>query len=56
MKKAITNSKIILTDKIIEGKALLIDGNKITAIVDNNSVPNEYNVIDAEGNYLFPVL
>ncbi|MBE5817417.1 MAG: N-acetylglucosamine-6-phosphate deacetylase [Clostridiales bacterium] len=54
MKKAITNSKIILTDKIIEGKALLIDGNKITAIVDNNSVPNEYNVIDAEGNYLSP--
>ncbi len=51
--KAIKNGKIILKDRIVEGKVLLYS-DKILGIVDE--VPEGYEVIDAKGNYVSPGL
>ncbi len=51
--KAIKNGKIILKDRIVEGKVLLYS-DKILGISDN--LPKGYEVIDAKGNYVSPGL
>lgn len=51
--KAIINGKIILKDRILEGKTLLYS-DKIEGIVDE--VPKEVEIIDAKGNYVAPGL
>ncbi len=51
--KAIINGKLILKDRVLEGKAILYS-NKIEGICD--SVPEEIEVIDAKGNYVLPGL
>ncbi|MCF0136586.1 MAG: N-acetylglucosamine-6-phosphate deacetylase [Lachnospiraceae bacterium] len=55
--KIITNGRLILTDRILEGKAIVFD-DKIRAIVDNSRI-GEFpgaEVIDAAGNYVSPGL
>ena len=51
--KAIINGKLILKDRILEGKTLLYS-DKIEGIVDE--VPKEVEIIDAKGNYVAPGL
>ena len=53
--KAIVNGKIILKDRIIEGSALLYS-DVIEGIVPLGSVPNDAEVIDANGGYVAPGL
>ncbi len=49
---AIRNGKLITPEGVLEGKALLIDGGRILAIVED--VANAKNVIDARGRYVMP--
>ncbi len=53
--KAIINGKIILSDRVIEGYALLCSS-VIEGIVPNDSIPNGAEVIDAKGGYVAPGL
>ena len=51
---AIENGKIIMPDKIIENKTLLIDNGRIKDIADNSNGAEQ--VIDAHGRYIAPGL
>ncbi len=53
--KAIINGKLILKDRILEGKALLYS-DVIEGIVDADKVPAGAEVIDAAGKYVAPGL
>lgn len=53
--KAIVNGKLILKDRIVEGKALLYS-DVIEGIVDAEKVPAGAEVIDASGKYVAPGL
>lgn len=53
--KAIVNGKLILKDRIVEGKALLYS-DVIEGIVDAGSIPAGAEVIDASGKYVAPGL
>ncbi|MCL1949479.1 MAG: N-acetylglucosamine-6-phosphate deacetylase [Turicibacter sp.] len=52
MKTAIINGKIVLPDSVLEGKALVFEGGKITDITD--TVPTGAKVVDAAGNWIAP--
>jgi hypothetical protein len=49
--KAIVNGKIILKDTILENSALLYT-DKIEAIVSENLIPSDAEIIDAKGGYV----
>ncbi len=51
MLSAIVNSKLIVADKIIEGKAVIFD-KTIHAIVDADQLSKDLQIIDAGGAYL----
>lgn len=53
--KAIVNGKLILKDRIVEGKALLYS-DVIEGIVDADSIPAGTETIDASGKYVAPGL
>lgn len=53
--KYIINGKIVLPDRIVEGKALAYD-TKIEGIVDVSEIPASAEVYDACGNYVAPGL
>jgi N-acetylglucosamine-6-phosphate deacetylase len=53
--KAIVNGKLILKDRIVEGKALLYT-DVIEGIVDADKVPADAEIIDAAGKYVAPGL
>ncbi len=53
--KAIKNGKIILTDRILEGYALLYS-DKIEGILPEEQIPADAEVIDALGGYVSPGL
>ncbi len=56
MKKALTNVTIFTGNEMLKGKAILIRSGKIEGIIDNGSVPADYEIIDCKGNYLSPGL
>ena len=53
--KAIIGGKIILTDKILENYALLYT-DKIEDIISENFIPENAEIIDAQGGYVAPGL
>lgn len=53
--KAIVNGKIILKDRIVENRALLFSS-IIEGIVDADSIPENAEIIDANGGYVAPGL
>lgn len=53
--KAIINGKIILKDRIVEGKALLYS-NVIEGVVSAENIPADAEIIDAKGGYVSPGL
>ena len=53
--KAIVNGKLILKDRIVEGKALLYT-DVIEGIVDADKVPADAEIINAAGKYVAPGL
>ena len=50
---AIKNGKIILENEIVLGKAVLFN-DKIVGIVDENEIPADARIVDAEGGYVSP--
>jgi N-acetylglucosamine-6-phosphate deacetylase len=50
---AIKNGKIILEDKIIQNKILLLT-DKIEGIVEEKDIPEDAEIIDCEGGYVTP--
>ncbi len=53
--KAIINGKIILTDRVVDGAALLYS-NVIEGVVPADKIPDGAEIIDAEGGYIAPGL
>lgn len=53
--KAIVNGKIILKDEIIEGYALLLS-DVIEAVIPQDKLPENAEIIDAKGGYIAPGL
>lgn len=53
---ALHNLQLITDGKIATGKVVLINGDKITAITDETSIPDNVNKIDLKGAYLAPGL
>jgi N-acetylglucosamine-6-phosphate deacetylase len=53
---ALHNARIISDGQIIQGKAILISGDKITAVVSNNDIPNGAEKIDLQGAFVAPGL
>ncbi|MBP3627247.1 MAG: N-acetylglucosamine-6-phosphate deacetylase [Clostridia bacterium] len=53
--KAIINGKIILKDRIVEGKALLYS-DVIEGIVPESDIPSGVEILDAKGGYVSPGL
>ncbi len=56
MLTALTNGTIYSGDKTITGKTLLIEKDKISAIIDNDSIPGNTETIDCSGNIIAPGL
>jgi N-acetylglucosamine-6-phosphate deacetylase len=55
-KVALINGSIILPDQIVEGQALLVEGTKITGLVNTGEVPDQYSQLDVGGRYISPGL
>ncbi|MDF2430450.1 MAG: N-acetylglucosamine-6-phosphate deacetylase [Mucilaginibacter sp.] len=53
---ALHNLQIISEGSIVPGKAVLITGNSITAIVDDHTIPQNTQKVDLQGAYLAPGL
>ena len=54
--KCIVNGRIVLTDKVVTGNAIVFD-DKIQAIIPENEVnADDYEIIDAKGNLVAPGL
>ncbi len=53
--KAIKNGKIILKDRVIDGYALLIS-DVIEAILPTEQIPQDAEIVDAQGGYIAPGL
>lgn len=53
---ALHNLQLITDGKITAGKVVLINGDKITAITDETSIPDNVKRIDLKGAYLAPGL
>ena len=51
---SLVNAKIISGGKILQGKAVIVDGKKITAVVNENELPNNTGRIDLQDCYLAP--
>ena len=59
MKYAFTNGTILdgtANMEPVKGRAVLVEGEKITAVVDDKDVPDGYEKIDLNGSYLLPGL
>lgn len=57
MRKAIVNGKIFLGDRFYQGKALVINGERIEDIIDLENLNKEYSdveIIDANNSYVAP--
>ena len=52
MSLAFTNARIFTVTETIEGKVLIVRGNKIDSITEPFSIPTECEIIDCGGNYL----
>jgi N-acetylglucosamine-6-phosphate deacetylase len=53
---ALTNGRVILTQEIVTGKAVVVEGKKIAGIADADSLGTEAEKIDVGGRYIAPGL
>ena len=53
---ALTNGSVILPQKIVTGKAFIVEGDKILSISDAGSLGAGVNKIDVAGRYIAPGL
>jgi N-acetylglucosamine-6-phosphate deacetylase len=56
MIKALHNLQLISDGSIATGKAVLISGDKITAVIEENSIPADVEKLNLKGAYLAPGL
>ena len=56
MSIALINATVFTGSEKITGKAILINNDRIEAIIDPVSIPEYYEVIDCRGNYIAPGL
>jgi len=55
MSLAFTNARIFTGTETIEGKVLIVRGNKIDSITEPFSIPTECEIIDCGGNSFPPI-
>jgi N-acetylglucosamine-6-phosphate deacetylase len=53
---ALTNGRIVLSDRIVIGHALLIEGGTIVGVIGQNEIPEHAHVLDVEGRIVAPGL
>ncbi len=53
---ALTNGRIILPDRVIDGQALLVEGDRITGVVRRDEIPENAYVLDVGGRIIAPGL
>ncbi len=51
---AIINGIVFTNDKLVSGRALLIKGSRVIALVAPDEVPDEAQIVDVAGNYVVP--
>lgn len=51
---AIINGVVFTDDKLTSGKAVLIKGSRVVAIVAPDEVPSDAQIVDVRGNYVVP--
>ena len=52
--QALVNARIVLADRVAEGEALVVDGDRIVGLVGPNALPDGCVVHDLEGGWLLP--
>ncbi len=53
---ALTNGRIILPDRVVEGQALLLTGEVIVGMMKPANIPGEFAIVDTGGRYISPGL
>jgi N-acetylglucosamine-6-phosphate deacetylase len=53
---ALTNGRVILPDAVADGRAVLVDGGRIAAVMSRSEIPAGVTQIDAGGRYIAPGL
>ncbi len=54
--KCIVNGKLVLEDRVVDSHAIIFDG-RIEKIIDESEINiNDYEIIDAKGNFILPGL
>ena len=53
---ALVNGRVILPDRVVEGKAIVVDGAVIDGIVDVGEFGNEMEQVDVNGRFITPGL
>jgi len=51
---AITNGIVFTNDKLVSGRAVLIKGSRVVAVVAPDEVPDEAQILDVGGSYVVP--
>ena len=51
---AFTGARIMTPDQVLFGSTLLVNAGRINAIVSNNEIPEDYELINLEDNWLLP--
>lgn len=52
--QAFVDARIVLTDRVVDGEALIVDGDRIIGLVASDAVPCGCVVHDVEGGWLLP--
>ncbi len=53
---AIVNGRIVLPDAVVENRALVVQGQKITGVAPVDNLPPDAEIVDAGGRYVAPGL
>ncbi len=56
MYTALTNGIIFTGEETVTGKALILDGSRVSGLVDRGEIPAGAGIIDCNGNYIAPGL
>jgi N-acetylglucosamine-6-phosphate deacetylase len=53
---ALTNGRVVLPEAVVFGKAVIVEGARIVAVVDTDALSGNIDVVDVEGRYIAPGL
>ena len=54
MPTALVNGQVLLGEELAHGRAVIVDGNRIVAIVPRGEVPSNASIVDLDGRWLLP--